>query len=361
MLPIVKPYLPPPEVLMPELESTLYSGYIAEGEKVKEFERLFAEYVGNKYCLTVNSGTSALHLALVLAGVDHGDEVISTALTAEPTNTAILQTGAKIVWADIDPINGTIATQSVRARITSKTKAIMVVHYAGMVANLKELTKISKEFNIPIIEDAAHALGAKYCNSMIGSISDYTIFSFQAIKHITTVDGGMLAVKDENNYKQGRIKRWFGIDKEKSRLDNNITELGYKYHMNNVNATIGIVQMKTIDSVVGKYISNGKFFDQQLKNVDGIELMEYYDDTEPSYWLYTLKVDRRDDFVRCLESKGIASSVLHRRNDYHQIFGSGGELPELEKFYSEMVHFGCGWWLTEPDREFVIKVIKEGW
>lgn len=361
MIPIVKPYLPPSNELMPALEKIIYSGYIAEGDAVKEFEKELSKYLGNEFVLTLNSGTAALHLALMLAGVKEGDEVISTPLTAEPTNVAILQAGAKVVWADIDERTGSLSPSSVRAKITSKTKAIMIVHYAGIVADMDGFKAISDEYNIPIIEDAAHAFGAKHRGVMVGNISKYTIFSFQAIKHITTVDGGLLTVKSQTDHDKGRIKRWFGLDKSKPRLENDITELGYKYHMNNVNATIGLCQLNNLSNSVEKYINNGKFFDENLSDVSGLELIEYYKASEPSYWLYTAKVEKREDFIKWMNENGIAASPLHLRNDRHSIFGGKAELPNLAKFYSNMIHWGCGWWIDEEKREFITDTIKKGW
>lgn len=361
MIPIVKPFLPPADVLMPRLQATLYSGYIAEGEKVKEFEKSFGAYIDNPYSLSLNSGTAALHLALLMAGVREGDEVISTALTAEPTNVTIVQVGAKVVWADVDEATGVLSPISVREKITSRTKAIMLVHYAGIVADMDAFQKISEEFGIPIIEDAAHALGAKYKGKMIGSISPYTIFSLQAIKHITTVDGGILAVNSQAQHDKGRIKRWFGLDKTKPRLENNITEVGYKYHMNDVNATIGLVQMDYITETVGKYIENGQYLDSQLTNTEGVKLIVYYEGSEPSYWLYTIRVERRNDFIKWMAENGISASELHLRNDRHEIFGKPAHLPALDKFYAEMVHLPCGWWVNNEDRERIVDAIKKGW
>ena len=362
MIPIVKPFLPTPEELMPALQETLYSGYIAEGEKVYEFEKEFGDYIQNPMALSVNSGTAALHIALMLAGVGPGDEVISTVLTAEPTNVAIKLVGAKVVWADVQASTGLLDPKSVRERITDKTKAIMLVHYAGMVCDMDEFNKISKEFNIPIIEDAAHALGSKYNGKVIGSNSPYTIFSLQAIKHMTTVDGGILALKSEEDMHKGRLLRWFGLDKKKPRLENDITIPGYKYHMNNVNATVGLIQLRHIEKIVGEYINNGKFFDENLKNTPGVELLEYNPNTEASYWLYTMKVDRREDFIKKLNDNGISASELHLRNDRHSVFAeSKTELPIFDEFYKKMVHIPCGWWLTDEDREKIVSVIKEGW
>lgn len=362
MIPIVKPFIPKPEELMPAIQETLYSGYIAEGEKVYEFESLFSEYINNPFTLSLNSGTAALHIALLCAGVGQDDEVISTVLTAEPTNIAIKLVGAKVVWADIEENTGLLDPKSVREKITSKTKAIMLVHYAGMVCDMNEFNKISKEFNIPIIEDAAHALGSKYNNLPIGCNSEYTVFSLQAIKHMTTVDGGILAVKSQQKSDQVRLLRWFGLDKKLARLENDVKFPGYKYHMNNINATIGIVQMNYVREIVGKYIENGRYFDEQLKNISGVTLLDYHKNTEPSYWLYTLKVENRDGFIKKLNENGISASELHLRNDRHSVFDESKTfLPVFEEFYNKMVHIPCGWWVTPEDREKIVTVIKEGW
>ncbi|AMO21153.1 DegT/DnrJ/EryC1/StrS family aminotransferase [Flavobacterium columnare] len=362
MIPIVKPFISNPEELMPAIQETLYSGYIAEGEKVYEFEKLFSDYINNPLSLSLNSGTAALHIALLLAGVGVGDEVISTVLTAEPTNVAIKLVGAKVVWADVQTNTGLLDPKSVREKITPRTKAIILVHYAGMVCDMNEFVKISNEFNIPIIEDAAHALGAKYNGLPIGCHSDYTIFSLQAIKHLTTIDGGILSLKSKENYDKGKLLRWFGLNKNKARLENDITVPGYKYHMNNVNATIGIVQMKHVEQVVGKYITNGKYFDQELKNILGIELLDYNPNTEPSYWLYTLKVENRKGFIKKLAENNIMASELHLRNDRHSLFNeSKVSLPVFDEFYKKMVHIPCGWWLTDADKNKIVEVIRQGW
>ncbi|MDN5478625.1 MAG: aminotransferase class I/II-fold pyridoxal phosphate-dependent enzyme [Chryseobacterium sp.] len=362
MIPIVKPYLPPAEDLMPAIEETLYSGYIAEGEKVYEFEKEFGEYVENPFALSLNSGTAALHIALLLAGVKPGDEVISTVLTAEPTNVAIKLVGGKVVWADVQKNTGLLDPKSVRSKITNKTKAILLVHYAGMVCDMDEFNKISIEFNIPIIEDAAHAMGAKYNGRIIGSNSAYTVFSLQAIKHMTTIDGGFLTVKSEETYNQGRLLRWFGLDKKMPRLQNDIKFPGYKYHMNNVNATVGLIQMKYIRGIIDQYISNGKFFDIALQNINGVELVDYNSNTEPSYWLYTMKVDDRDNFIKMMADNGITASELHLRNDRHSLFKeSETELPVFDEFYKKMVHIPCGWWVDDKTRNTIAEVIKKGW
>ena len=361
MLQLVKPFIPPKEELMPMLEEILYSGYIAEGEAVYEFERRFGEYIQNPYSISVNSGTAALHIALMMIGIKEGDEVISTALTAEPTNIVILLAGGKVVFSDVDRKTGLLCPQSVREKITERTKAIMLVHYAGMVCNMDEFNKLSTEYSIPIIEDNAHALGSRYNGMLLGSNSEYTCFSFQAIKHMTTVDGGMLTLKSERACEQARKLRWFGLDKKTPRLESDITFAGYKYHMNNVNATIGLAQLSHMPDVIERHIDNGKYYDNELRNVAGISLIPYYPNTEPSYWLYTMLVENRDDFMRCMTEAGITASPLHLRNDRHSVFGSSDELPNLDDFYRDFVHIPCGWWVTDDDRAHIAGTIKKGW
>lgn len=362
MIPLIQTNIPPREVLIPELEKVLYSGYVAQGEKVEEFERAFEAFIGNGYSLSLNSGTAALHIALILAGVKQGDEVISTPLTAEPTNVAIKMIGAKIRYADIDYETGNIDPTSIESKINNRTKAILVVDYAGTPVNVSKLQNISKKYKIPVIEDAAHALGAKFNGKLTGNHFPYTIFSFQAIKHLTTIDGGLLQIQNQAEYEKGKLIRWFGIDKKLTRLENDIKFQGYKYHMNNVNATIGIVQLQGINKIIDVYISNGKYYDAVLQNIVGIELLNYYPDSEPSYWLYTFKVENRNGFIKKLAENGIMASELHKRNDSHTFLNDfNEEIPAMDRFYKRLVHIPCGWWVTNEDREAILKTIKEGW
>ena len=347
---------------MPRLRDVLYSGQISEGEQVYEFESKFASFVGLPQVLSFYSGTAALHAAMILAGVKPGDEVISTPMTAEPTNMAILHAGGKIVWADVDPRNGNISTNSISERITQKTRAIMVVHYGGIPASMKCIRDIADKKGIPVIEDAAHALGARYEKAPIGAHSEYTMFSLQAIKHMTTVDGGMLACKNPTDLPQGRKIRWFGIDRQASRTEVDVKEVGYKYHMNNVNATIGLVQLDYINPVIERHIANGHYFDTALQDIPGIELCRWDEEAEPSYWFYTVLAERRDDLSRYLTEQGIGNSQAHKRNDLHSVFASSHcALPGLDAFYSRMLHIPCGWWITDEYREKIVDIIKEGW
>lgn len=362
MINLVKNYIAPKDEMLPAIEKTLYSGYIAVGDDVKEFEYEFGKFINNEKVLMLNSGTAALHLALLLLNIKEGDEVISTPMTSEPTNTAILNASAKVVWADVDIKNGLISPQSIEEKITEKTKAIMVVHYAGMVCDMDSINAISKKYNVPVIEDCAHALGAMYNGKMLGSNSMFNCFSFQAIKHLTTVDGGCIAFNDDKYINEAKELRWFGLQKNVSRLETDIKRVGYKYAMNNVNATIGLVQLIHMNTIINNYIDNGTYYDSELKDISGIELVKYNKNTKPSYWLYTMKVEHREDFIRMMSENGIEASPLHHRNDTHTVFSSSKcELPNMDLWYRSYVHIPCGWWVSKEDREKIISLIKKGW
>lgn len=361
-IPLFKVFMAPEEVLMPRLRDVLYSGNVSEGEPVYEFESKFGEFIGWPHVLSFSSGTAALHTALILAGVNSGDEVITTAMTAEPTNLAILHAGANVVWADVDPRNGNISPACIAERITPKTKAIMVVHYGGIPASINSIRTVAEMNNLPVIEDAAHALGARYGGKMLGSHSEYVMFSLQAIKHFTTIDGGMLTCRNPEDLSKGRLVRWFGIDRQAPRTNVDVKIVGYKYHMNNVTATIGLAQLGYIPWVIQRHIDNGKYFDRALQGIPGLELCTWDAEAEPSYWFYTVLAERRDDFSRYLSECGVGNSQAHKRNDWHSVFSSSRcDLPGLDSFYSRMLHISCGWWVSDEEREYIVDTIKKGW
>lgn len=361
MIPIVKVAMPPRAALIPALEEVLYSGMIAEGEAVYRFETAFGQRFGVRNPLAMSSGTAALHAALTLAGVHAGDEVISTPMTAEPTNTSILYCGAKVVWGDVDPMSGNLDPASVESRITSRTRAIIAVHYAGYPVRLAELRRIADTHGIPLIEDCAHALGATYAGNAIGTVGDYGLYSFQAIKHMTTVDGGLLTLKRDDQLIAARKFRWFGMLKGVPRTEVDIDGVGYKYNMNNVTATIGLVQLEHIAPILQRHRDNGRFYDQQFSGLAGIDYARCDDAASPSYWLYTLLSEDSADIEKRLNGAGISASKLHRPNNLHSVFkASDCELPGLASFYRRLLHIPCGWWVDDDARERIVDIIRRG-
>ena len=360
-IPLFKVHMPQ-SVKEPLLE-TLFSGFIGQGPKVDEFEKDLGDYFQNPNVLTVNSGTSALQLALRLANVGVGDEVISTPMTCTASNMPVLSAGAKIVWADVDPVSGLISVESNKAKITSKTKAIVMVHFGGIPCDIDGINELAKEHGIKTIEDAAHAFGSEYKGRKIANHSDFVMFSLQAIKHITTVDGGLLFCKTKEDLKRGKLLRWYGIDRESPRKDfrceENIHEYGYKFHMNDVNATIGIEQLKYADKLISKHMQNAKKYDDQLSSVNKISLIPRNEFSLSSSWIYTIHVDERDAFMAYMENKGVSTSKVHERNDIHDCFKeSRSDNPGVDAFCKTQVSIPVGWWLNSDETDYIVDLIK---
>ena len=356
-----------PESVLAPLNATLMSGYIGQGPRVEEFEKALAPWFDNENVLTLNSGTSALMLALRLANVGFGDEVISTAMTCTATNEPILAMGARIVWADINPNDGNIDAMDVERKITPKTKAIIGVHWGGYPCDMDELNRIGKKYNIKVIEDAAHAFGALYKGRKVGSMSDFTTFSFQAIKHMTTIDGGALVCRDTEDYKRGKLLRWYGIDREGERKDfrceEDVLEYGYKFHMNDVNAVIGLEQLNHVGEVLRKHRENADYYIERLQGLSKLQLLDYKPDRLSSYWLFTVRAKERLPFMQKMKEAGITVSQVHARNDMHTMFKEFRRvLPGVDEFIDEQVSIPVGWWLTEQERQHiadtVIKICK---
>lgn len=355
MISLFKPFIPPWSELEPELRRVFESGQISQGTEVERFEREFGAMVGSVYPVAVSSCTAALHLALVLAGVKPGDEVVSTPMTAEPTNLAIHYAGAKVRWADVDSLSGNITPSTVREVVTSKTKVVVVVHYGGIPANVMEM---NRDLDIPpVIEDCAHALGM----SPIG-FGRSQCYSFQAIKFSTTVEGGVLLVKSEEDYERARRLRWFGIDRGASRTSMDIVEDGYKYNFNNVLAAIGSKQLGWADEVVREHRACGYRYNELLEDTPGLLFWKPAVDESPSYWLYTILVKNRDGLARKLREHGVECGQVHKRNDEHTVFAYAKRpLPGLDAYYSQMLHIPCGWWVSEEEQNYIVDTIRSGW
>ena len=365
MIPLFKVYINPD--IDQELLKVIHSGWIGQGPKVKEFEAKLGKRFSNPNVLALSAGTHGLSLALRLAGVGPGDEVITTPLTCTATNTPILQQLAKPVWADIkDDFN--IDPASIDARITEQTKAIMVMHWGGYPCDMEEIAKIAARFDIPIIEDAAHAYGSTYKGSHIGrcNYSHYTMMSFQAIKHLTCVDGGALFTRSVRDCDRGRLLRWYGIDRESPRTDfrceADIKEWGYKFHMNDVCATVGIENMKDVEANISWTKSIAKRYDRELSKVPGVKITQNADDRTSSYWLYTIQVDNRSEFINMMTREGISVSRVHERNDKHTFTKDFRNiLPNLDRIIEKQICIPVGWWLEEEDVDHIIETIKKGW
>ena len=347
---------------------TLNSRWIGQGPKVEQFESKFQNrFAPSRKAIAVGSGTDALHLAYILADIKPGDEVICPVFTCTATNIPFLYMGAKIRFTDIQLDTMNMDINHVRELVNEKTKAIVPVHYGGLPCDMDELQSIADEWEIPIIEDAAHAMGATYKGKNIGEISDYTMFSFQAIKHITTGDGGMLLVKDADEDAAKRI-RWFGIDrkaKQRGIWENDIREIGYKYQMSDVAAAIGLAGLEGFNQVLNhrKHLFN--LYCEELANFSDVEIIGMNrDDREHAAWMFTVLVKDRYGLQNKLAEKGIESNQMHFRNDMYSIFKEhcDGEIfPNMDIIEDKYLVLPLHHKLSEEDVLRVCSEIKGGW
>jgi dTDP-4-amino-4,6-dideoxygalactose transaminase len=348
---------------------TLDSRWIGQGPKVKLFEENFSKKFGsNSPAIAVGSGTDALHLSYMLAGLKPGDEVIAPVFTCTATNIPFLYMGVKIKFADIDVDTMNIDTNHVRQLMTSKVKAIVCVHYGGLPCDMDELKSIADEWGIPIIEDAAHAVGAKYKGVDIGSISDFTMFSFQAIKHITTGDGGMVVIKDKELVDKAERLRWFGIDRKAKQAgiwENDITEIGYKYQMTDIAAAMGIVSLAEFDEQSKLRKTLFKTYSEELANCDRLRIVgSGFTDRIHAAWLFTVIVEDRYKLQEKLRDNKIESNQMHFRNDRYSIFKEftdGKVFPNMDKIEDDYLVLPLHTKMTVEYVRRVCSVIKSGW
>lgn len=380
-IPLFKVFMAPdaPEVV----GEVLTSGYIGQGPVVEQFEAALGLYVNNSNIVTVNSGTSALMLAARLIGIQPGDLVLTTPLTCFATNAALLALGARLRWVDVDPNTCNMCMQSLNDTLSEclqagePVKAIMVVHWGGNPLELEPLYIAKKRFGIDIIEDCAHAVGS-LCRDLTGAytenlgsmaVSDiypgYRCYSFQAIKTLNSIEGGML-IPPGHDYERAKRLRWFGIDRDEKRAgdfraENDIPEWGYKMHMPDVNAAVGLVNLQHTEDLVGTQLQNATMYYNLLRGVPGVTRLED-SDFYSTNWLYTVRVERREDLMRKLTEHGIQSSRVHERNDKHSCVAQfQRELPQLDKLCKEYLCLPVGWWCSFEDIEMICDVIRSGW
>ena len=358
MIPFVKPVIPEWDDLKDNFLKTLYGGSINEGQQVYNFENALASYLKIKNVNCVSSGSAALHISLVMSGVQQGDLVISTSLTAEPTNTVIKSTGADIYYCDLDPKTGQLDLNSLNKTILEKAKAFVVVHYGGYVQSLCELEILSRKYNFKLIEDCAHAIGSQIQNKLCGTIGDFGCFSFQAIKQITTIEGGAITYKDGSIERDVKELRWFGLSKDLARSENNITRQGFKYNYNNVHATIGLASLETYGHRLSRVRGIAKKFDEKVTTSRTLEALPLVNGSQSSYWLYLVKTDYSSKVKRIFNEQGVAGGEVHKLNHLHSYLSTGQDLPGAKEFYSKLFHIPIGPWLTDIEVEKILKVIE---
>lgn len=348
-IPLLKPYIPPGAA--EAVARVLASDEIGEGREIEAFEAELAHYLGQSFVVAVSSGTAALHLALILAGVKPGDEVVTTPMTCVAANMAILHAGGVPVWADIDARTGNIDPASIEKSITPKTKAIVVMDWGGLPCDLAEIGEVASKFGLPVIEDAAHAFGAEYNGRKIGAHADFVCFSFQAGKPITTLDGGALVVHDPRHYDRARRLRWFAFGWDQRADPCDIHEVGYRYVMNDVQAAIGRIALRHVDEVLSLRRKNALTYDEWLQNIEDIELPPRQPSKNPACWVYTILTHDQEGLITFLDEHGVEAGTLYSRNDWYSIFANAHnrELPGVDEFARRALCLPVGPWMGVED------------
>jgi|LGVE01.1.fsa_nt_gb perosamine synthetase len=340
----------------------------AVGPNVEEFEDLIAKYVGTKYAVTFNSGTSALHAALLAQDIKAGDEVIVPSFTFIATANAPLFVGAKSVFADIEELTFGLDPEDVNEKITEKTKAIMPIHYGGCACKIRELKEIAEDNNLLLIEDAAESLGARVLNKKVGTFGDSAMLSFCQNKVITTGDGGAIVTDSSEIYEKLKLIRSHGrletSDYFSSTEYMDYVTIGYNFRMSNITAALGIAQLKKADKIIEMRRENAEYLTARLKR----EITQIITKNSPNeryhvYQMYTVRVNNyRDDLMKHLADKGIMTKVyfspVHLTHFYKNELGYACKLPVTEEIATQVLTLPMYPTLTKDEIDYLIGEIK---
>ncbi len=351
-----------------ELQAQVWaSGYVGEGQMVARFEDGLADVLhlpphsdGEPRILAVNSCSAALDMALHLAGVGPGDEVISSPLTCTATNGAIVNRGATIVWADVERETGNIDPRSVAERVRLETRAIIAVDWSGRRCDYRQLWIGSED--TPVIRDAAHSFLAIPGRNIFEE-ADYTCYSFGPIKHLTCGGYGGALITPPEQTQRARLLRWHGLDRRSSadfRCAQNIEEAGYRYHLTDDLAAVGLANLEMVEKVVKRHRENAARLHHALAGIDGV--LPPPPDPGASWWFYDLRIEGdRDQFSRDLADAGVASSPVHASNTKHSAFKrqSRGDTPNADWYDRHHLAIPCGWWLTESDLDQIASAVTK--
>lgn len=365
MLPVSRPSIGQEE--LEEVKKVFDSGWLGLGSTVFEFENLVKEYLGAKNIIAVNTGTTALHIALDAFGIGEGDEVIVPSLTFCASIQAITALGAIPVFCEVDPNTLNIDVEDSRKRITPKTKAIMPIHYCGNACDMDALLNAVKEKNIIIIEDAAHAFGSSYKRRKIGSFGDVACFSFDPIKNITCGEGGVVALSNDKIAELIRTKRILGIDKDTWHRYRNerawfyeVATQGYRYHMSNINAAIGIAQFKKLGLFIKRKKEIVQKYNNVFSNIVGIKILLWnLQDTAPFTYILRVLNGKRENLIEFLKDEGVGTGIHYIPNHLQPFFKPfGTSLPITEQLGEEILTLPLYYDMTDVHVSTVIEAVR---
>lgn len=351
----------------------LESEFLTTGPKIKEFEEKFTRYVNVKYAVALSSGTAALHLACLAADLKKGEELITSPITFAASANCALYCGAKPVFVDIKE-NGLIDEDLIEEKISNKTKIIIPVHYAGLPCNMEKISKIARKHKLIIIEDACHALGAKYKKTKIGdcTYSDMAVFSFHPVKHITTGEGGMITTNSKKLYQKLLLLRSHGIVKDSDKLLNKkegfwfyeMQDLGFNYRITDIQCALGISQLNKINKFVKKRREIAKRYNEALSKINSIEIIKETKESKNAYHLYVIKVQSKEIRLKLfnyLKEKDVFCQVHYVPVHWHPYYQKLGYKKEIcakaGRFYEKIISLPIYPELKDEEQEEIINLI----
>ena len=349
MIPLLKPYMPE----LPQMDEILHAGALAYGSYTKAFEEKLRAYFATPYVLAVNTFSSAISVALTALGITPGDEVIASPMACLVSTQPYLAAGLSVRWADVDLDRGTLDPESVRARITPKTRAIIHNHFCGYPGHIDAVNAIGKEFGIPVIDDGIECFGSRYKGKRIGACgTDVTVFALSAVRIPNCVDGGVVIFKDPASFQKALLIRDSGIDRSRFRDDIgeisplcDIGMVGYSAMMSNVNGYIGAKQMDVADSLLEKQRLQAEKWTRELKAIPDCRPIDPGEGT-PNYWVYGILAENKREAILRFREMGYYASGVHINNNIYSAFGGQDvHLPGVDDFYSRFVALPCGWWM----------------
>lgn len=353
MIPLFKPFVPNN---LPELQNIIASGSLNYSKWGKLFENELSEFIGNTYCVTLNSYNSAVLVAISTLGLKHGDEIIASPMSCLASNQPFAIMGIKIIWADIDPRTGTLDPEDVRKKITKNTKAILHNHFCGYPGYINDINNIGKEKNIYIIDDAIEAFGSEYFENKIGNVnSDITLFSFQTVRLPNTIDGGALTFKNREHYEKALLLRDYGIDRSVFRTSDgeinpqcDIKIPGYGALLNEVNSYLGFEQMKQINHLLEKQRENSLNWKVYFleNNYNSAKSVQVIPNANPNYWIYGILANNKKEALDFFRNKNFYASSVHLNNNLYSVFNNSTKLKGVDDFSKRFLALPCGWWVN---------------
>lgn len=338
---------------VPEMDAIIHSGALAYGKYTQAFEERLKAFFGTPYLIVTNSFHTAISVALTALDIIPGDSVLASPMACLASTQPYLASGLAVRWADVDPCTGTLSPESVKERITVKTKAIVHNHFCGYPGYIDEINAIGKEYGIPVIDDGIECLGSEYKGQKIGNCgTDVTVFSLTAVRFCTCIDGGVVIFKSEELYEKSVLIRDCGIDRRRFRdelgeinPDCDIQLIGYSGTMSNINGYIGLQQMAHIEELLKAHRENARKWDRFFEDQREYAPIQR-EETHPNYWVYGILASDKRAAISHFRQKGYYASGVHRRNDTYSIFGDQNvALPGVDTFNDGFVALPCGWWM----------------